>query len=197
VIDGTPVARAAAPFVARLQRETREAAYLGVPTDEGAALLLEEPGDSLVAVRGLLGHQVPYHASAIGKALLAFSPGRLERLLSGPLRAYTEHTLTTPAALLVELAKIREVGYAVEDLEYDGDVRSVGAPLFNHTGEAVAAISVAAPASRFSVEAAIGVGEVVASLSRELSGTLGFIARPAWAHNEPGSLLEVRSSEGS
>lgn len=66
------------------------------------------------------GSRVPVHCSASGKLFLAqMTPARRQRLLShGPLKRYTPNTLTEAAALEVEIAKVREQGYALDAEEF-------------------------------------------------------------------------------
>lgn len=74
----------------------------------------------------------PLHASAMGKALLAFAPGasraRVDRL--GRLPRFTGRTLTSAAELTHDLEQIRRRGFAVSDGERTEGVRAVAVPLF-------------------------------------------------------------------
>jgi IclR family transcriptional regulator, KDG regulon repressor len=86
----------------------------------------------------------PVHACASGKLLLAYlPPSALEAVLSGHgLDPYTPRTLTTIDALMANLETVRRDGFAVDDQELLHDSRHVAAPIRNHTGEVVAALSV-------------------------------------------------------
>src|SRR4051812_5934147 len=89
-----------------------------------------------------VGAQLPVHASALGKAMLAYAPESLsDDLLSEPLPKLTRRTLTA-AALQRELPKIAERGVARERDEAVLGESSVAAAIFDHTGQAVGAIGV-------------------------------------------------------
>lgn len=86
----------------------------------------------------------PVHACASGKLLLAYlTPAALEAVLNGHrLDPYTPRTLTNLDALMDNLAIIRRDGFALDDEELLHDSRHVAAPIRDHTGEVVAALSV-------------------------------------------------------
>ena len=90
--------------------------------------------------------------AGVGKAILSLLAdqqvtGLLERT-GMPTR--TEHTLTTVDAMLGELARVRKLGYALDDGEQEIGVRCVAVPL---TGlPFLAAISVSGPSSRITMD---------------------------------------------
>lgn len=133
--------------------------------------------DQVEGLRGMrmfteIGREVPAHTTAAGKAMLAFQPRAAElgaaslRLGGGKL---TARTITTPEALAVDLERVRGQGFAVDDEEHEEGVVCVGAPVFDHAGEAVAALSVSGPAARMRRPE---LGEIVRSEAAELSRTL-------------------------
>ena len=72
---------------------------------------------------------------------------RAERraLVRVPLRRCTERTIVTLGGLATELATVRTRGFAVDDGEYQPDVRCVAAPVFDHGGLVVASLGVSCP----------------------------------------------------
>jgi DNA-binding IclR family transcriptional regulator len=89
-----------------------------------------------------VGAQLPVHASALGKAILAYAPPEvLDDLTSEPLPKLTNRTLTA-RALRAELAEVSERGTARERDEAVLGESSVAAPIFDHSGHAVGAIGV-------------------------------------------------------
>ena len=96
-------------------------------TDESVRLWMQQ-GHSIVLVDSIESQQpvrtvtpatfsgtLPIHAEAPGKAILALlPPAEQAELLREPLAALTPWTVTDPAALEVELAKVRADGYAYE-----------------------------------------------------------------------------------
>jgi DNA-binding IclR family transcriptional regulator len=120
-----------------------------------------------------VGLQLPLHASALGKAVLAFSPSQVvEDLLAEPLPRLTKRTLDE-AALRRELGPIRDQGVATERDEAVLGESSVAAPIFDHGGQAVGAIGVVDATERIFPRGlarglAAAVGEAARGVSREL-----------------------------
>lgn len=101
-----------------------------------------------------LGEPYPLHAGASSRALLAFQPDeRIEAYLGGgDLVALTPQTVVGPDRLRADLAEIRARGWAQSEAERKEGAASVAAPVLDHTGHAVAVVSVCGPAERFSTE---------------------------------------------
>jgi DNA-binding IclR family transcriptional regulator len=96
-----------------------------------------------------LGSRAPAHCTSVGKALLAFQPPEIvQQVIDNGLRQYSEHTITDPEQLRLELATIRQKGYAIDDEEFEAGLRCIAAPIRDHRGHVTAAISVAAPVQR-------------------------------------------------
>jgi DNA-binding IclR family transcriptional regulator len=83
----------------------------------------------------------PAHATAMGKALLAFAPPHaVDRVIARGLERYTQFTLTTPDQLRRSLAVTRLTRVAISRREYDPSVSAVAAAVFGAGGEVVAAL---------------------------------------------------------
>jgi DNA-binding IclR family transcriptional regulator len=123
-----------------------------------------------------VGAELPLHASALGKAMLAFSPeDAVEDLLSEPLPKLTSRTLS-PAALRDELTEIRERGCAREREEAILGESSLAAPIFDHSGRAVGALGIVGDTDRIMARAAAkqlsgAVAEAARGISRELGAS--------------------------
>jgi DNA-binding IclR family transcriptional regulator len=84
---------------------------------------------------------LPAHATALGKALLAFSPTRtLDALLAGGLKRYTPYTLTTPDRLRRALAETRLTCLAISRWELAPGRCAIAAPVFGAGGTLLAAL---------------------------------------------------------
>lgn len=179
VLERTDLVRVCFPYVARLRNATGEAAHFSVPGEQGVLHLAQETGENVALVKPRLGEQVPYHCTASGKALLAHLPDRVQRVLHAGLPAYTDRTLTDPADLLLELTRVRSVGYAVDDGESTEDLRCIAAPVRDHTGAVIGCIGISAPAARLALDAVPDAAEHVVGAAEALSQTLGFDVRRA------------------
>jgi DNA-binding IclR family transcriptional regulator len=103
----------------------------------------------------MLGAVIDAHASATGKVLLASrSLDEVEKLYRGrALRSYTSRTIRSYAALLAELKRVRQQGWAVNDGELSRpDIRSLAVPCMSAGGEVPFAIGVSGPGSRLTAQ---------------------------------------------
>jgi DNA-binding IclR family transcriptional regulator len=140
----------AQPILDRLVLQCAETVHLGVLLDAGLMYVdRREPDDAAVRLAALPSPMTSLHASACGKALLAFSDEEvLERVLSVGLTRYNEKTITDEGRLRDELAVVRKRKYAVNEQERFLGVRAVGVPVFNRRGDVVAGLSIAGPIQR-------------------------------------------------
>jgi IclR family transcriptional regulator, KDG regulon repressor len=173
VVERADLVKVAFPHVVALRDLTGEAAHLCVPREEGVMHLVEESGESVVMVKPAVGEVVPYHCTAVGKALLAYRVSLLKSVFSASLQRFTAHTSLDPAELLYQLTQVREHGYAVDDREYHLELRCVAAPVFDSAREAIAAIGVSGPASRIGAEDVPAIAEIVTRAAAQLSQALG------------------------
>ena len=123
-----------------------------------------------------LGSRAPAHCTGVGKALLAFQPSEVvQQVIDNGLRRCTGNTLTDPERLRAELASIRSRGYAIDDEEIEAGLRCVAAPIRDHGGRVVAAISVAAPVQRMSKKQLQASVPPVVAAAENISRRLGYV----------------------
>jgi DNA-binding IclR family transcriptional regulator len=116
-----------------------------------------------------VGRTLPAHATALGKALLAeLTDTEIRGLLPARLAPLTEHTVTDRAALLAELAVIRDRGYALEHEEGTPGV-ACAAAVVPYRIPATDAISCSMPAGRTDTDT---IGARLAEVATELGATL-------------------------
>ena len=111
-------------------------------------------------MQAAVGRRDPLHATALGKALLAAMPDDSWRQVLPPrLPAATGATVRTRRELAVEIAHIRQTGFAVERGENEEGASCVASAILAPDGTALGALSLSAPAIRMpsEVEAAVGV----------------------------------------
>jgi IclR family pca regulon transcriptional regulator len=124
-----------------------------------------------------IGSRLPAYCTSLGKVLLAFLPGderagRLDRIgfaRRGP------NTITSRQALVTELERVREQGYAVNNEELAYGLRSIAAPVLSHGGAAAGAINLAVHSSMVS-SADLGArfGPVLMRTAADISARLGY-----------------------
>jgi IclR family transcriptional regulator, acetate operon repressor len=158
----------------QLTARTGESSSLAVRSGTHAVVLLLAASRQRLRVEHGVGSRLPLHASAMGKALLAFGdqePEIAAREL-GELERFTSHTLTTPAELVTELRTAREQGWAVNREErYDGVV-GVAAPVIVPGRGVVAAVGVQGPAARLQRPDELSLTRLVERTARRVAECL-------------------------
>ena len=177
LLDGIELRQQALPFLEELRDLANETVHL-VSMDEGQVTYIDKVECSqAVRMHSAIGRQGFAHSTAVGKAMLAFMPyevvGRI--IEAHGLPACTPHTITDEGALLKELERVRGQGYAIDDAENEEGIRCVGAPIFDHRGEPVAALSVSGPAFRMTPQRLQELSAPVKATAFKISRQLGYL----------------------
>ncbi|RSM63425.1 IclR family transcriptional regulator [Amycolatopsis sp. WAC 01375] len=162
----------ARPLLAELVDEVGETANLAVLERDEVVYVAQVPSKHSMRMFTEVGRRLLPHGTGVGKAMLAHLPSDdVTALLARTgMPSYTEHTFTDQDALLRELAKIAQQGYALDEAEQELGVRCVavavpGAPV-------PAAVSVSGPSGRLTMEAVERIAPVVQRIANSLGSTL-------------------------
>lgn len=149
-----------------LARRTGCAVRTAVLLRDEVVVVAHEPRPDGTRQMPEVGIVIPAHASALGKALLAFSP----EALTGPLRSMTGDTITHPATLAEQLVEVRATGIASEVEEAILGECALAATVFDTTEQPAGAISLVVPAGRWPLptEAVDALRDTARTVSREL-----------------------------
>jgi IclR family acetate operon transcriptional repressor len=171
----TSLVERARPILRQLMEATGETANLGIEQSGHVLFVSQVETNSTIRAFFAPGTLSPMHASGIGKALLAQKDADwLNRLIARMgLDSFTEHTLTDPDALRHDLNETRARGYSIDGEEKSLGMRCIAAPVFDHTHEAVAGISVSGPTSRIGIDQIASLGAEVVKAARMLSNAIG------------------------
>jgi DNA-binding IclR family transcriptional regulator len=160
-----PLREAAKPFIKELMEKTGECAHLAVYS-QGKALYIDQvESPATLRVNAQVGTMNPLHCTALGKILLAFCDAPFPT----ELESYTPATITDPAKLRNHLEQVKQLGYAVDDQEFDSGVRCIAAPAYDFRGRGIAAIGISAPASRIPIDRIPELARTVTIIAHELS----------------------------
>lgn len=160
----------AEPFLRRLVEATGQTVHLAVRTDAEVCYLDKRTGRFGPRVPTRIGGRMPMHSTALGKALLAYTPPhQLRALLGGGLARLTPRTVTAPGMLGRELAATRRRGVAVEIEESVPGIACVAAPVLEDGQRAHAALSLAGSVHRMRPEK---VASLVRSAADDLARAL-------------------------
>lgn len=176
----------ARPYLEQLALACRESVNLGVWSRIEAVNIEQVPGPGVIKHLAPLGRRNPAHAAATGKVLLAYaSPQDLGNVLDRGLQRFTDRTIVEPERLLEELARVRRDGYALNNEELMPELVAFAAPVFDHLGRAIAAVSISAPSFHVPPERIEFFAVLVKDTASDLSRRMGYsgVASPgAGAH---------------
>lgn len=156
-----------------LVADVNETANLAVQRAGQAVYVHQVQAHQIMRMFTHIGAVAPWHCSGVGKVLLAWqSEAEVKELAgAGLFTPFTPHSITTLAEFQRELSRVRAQGYALDDQERELGVRCVAAPIRDHSGSVVAALSVSAPTSRLTPQ------DVPHLLARVQQATHGISAR--------------------
>ena len=176
------------PALAHLHEETGLSAHLAMRNGTEIVYLSRHARRATAFSNVTVGTSLPAHATSMGRMMLAdLSPAELRALYGrAPLRAYTDETPTTLAALEVMLIEDRRRGYVIGTSLFERGVTSVAAPVRDRTGRTVAAINVTA------VGAVLDRGYLHGELKERVLTAAGEISAMLGAPTAPGDDAPMR-----
>src|SRR5512134_188388 len=169
--------RQAQPILHELAETSGETSYISILRGDEVVYLDAVETTSTVRVISRVGLHMPVHATAAGKALIAFDSEEelRKRFHASNLPTFTKNTITATDELLSNLGAVRKLDYATDLEEFEEGLRCIAGPVRDYTRKVIAAISVSGPAHRLSDEKiAQSVGPEVARCARSLSMRLGY-----------------------
>jgi DNA-binding IclR family transcriptional regulator len=159
-----------------LREEFNETVMLGALHGNSITILEVLPSFEFIRFQVEPGHQVPLHASAPGKAMVAFSsPQTQNELLDNmSFTRYTDKTIPGKQALRAAMDRILKDGYATDEGEEVKNIHCIASPVFDNRGYAIASIWVSGPWFRLTVEKFPQIGKSVLQHALAVSRRLGF-----------------------
>jgi IclR family pca regulon transcriptional regulator len=144
----------AQPHLERLSADVHESSSLSVLEGADVVYIARSAVSRIMTVSINIGTRFPAYATSMGHVLLAGLDGAaLDAYLAEVrLEPLTSHTITSRDALVAELDRVREQGWALVDQELEEGLRSVAAPVRDTRGAVVAAVNVSTHASRTTAE---------------------------------------------
>ncbi len=166
----------AKPILSALAEKSGETSYVSILRGNDVVYLDSVETSSTIRVVSRLGLHMPIHATAAGKALVAFeSEEELRKRFDRDLPRFTPHTITDSGRLLVNLAEVRTRGYSDDLEEFEEGLRCIAAPVRDYTRKVIGALSVSGPAHRLTDDKiASTIGPEVVRFAEDLSNRLGF-----------------------
>jgi IclR family pca regulon transcriptional regulator len=152
-VSSTPLAVSAQPYLDRMSEQLHEACNMA--TLEGDDILYiarSATTQRLISVDLSVGGRLPAYCTSMGRILLAALDDTSlgEYLDHAELQAKTSRTIHTPEALLECLQEVRQQGWCIVDQELEQGLRSIAVPVYDASGQVVAALNVSTHAGRVS-----------------------------------------------
>jgi IclR family acetate operon transcriptional repressor len=165
----------ARPVMLDLVETTRETATLGKREDLDIVTIDVVDGLNFVRMATRVGMRTQVHASAVAKAILAYTDDdEVDQIIgTGQMPKLTPNTITDPAVLKEHLAEVRARGYSIDMEEMEIGLRCVGAPIYDHLGLVSAGLSISGPRHHMTEEVMLRCGPMVRTAADKISARLG------------------------
>ena len=171
-----------------LVEQTKEGVSVSVLDGVEAVIVLHKPSPNPVRYVNWIGRRLPLHCTSSGKVLLAgLAPEPRAAILDRSIQRYTANTVFSRADLLEELPVISSRGFAIALEEHERGTNSIAAPVCNHEGGVVGAISISGPAFRLPEDVLRGHMNPLLATAAHVSAELGHVpaASNVWGVNLP------------
>ena len=174
------IRRVAHPILDQLRHWRGESVNMAIRDGDVVVYIDQLPSIHVTAMREEIGKRAPLHTTALGKALIAWlPPAELQTIAKRcDLARRTPRTITSYDEFLTELERTRDRGYALDDEEHEPGGRCIGAPIFDHTGRPIAAVSQSTPLARIPMDQVPVVAEMVRDAAKSISLHLGYVQKP-------------------
>jgi DNA-binding IclR family transcriptional regulator len=174
----------ARPFLRTLMEKTGETVHLAILDHDSVLYIITHESKQALRMGSKVGTRAPVHSTAVGKALLAFQPEEeIARVIARGLPASAPNTVVDGKALRRELEQVRARNYAVDDEESEVGLRSIAAPIRSHSGNVIAAISIAGPVHRMTRKTLLGWVRELVDAAEAVSQRLGWSRSPGAARS--------------
>lgn len=153
-LESARLPRIVQPFLQRVTSGTQEIAYVSVMDGDDVVYIARNGSNRSMNTGVVLGSRVQAQVTAAGMLMLALrEPEWLENwLASHELKAYTSYTISSKDRLRIELARIRQRGWAISEQQLELTYRGVAVPLIDRRGDLVGALNVTMPMGHESSE---------------------------------------------
>jgi len=169
----------AMPFLTRLNQKTGEATHLVVIEGAELVTIAKLGSQHAVKVDSTARRSDAAHATATGKAILAWLPeSQIDEILKARgMERFTAETITSRRALIEELRLVRRHGYSEDREEFEPGVHCIGAAIRSHKGAVIGSVSISMPTMRVSEETLVKARKEVVWAAQEITKQLGPTSR--------------------
>jgi len=169
------VRRAARPYLEELSRDSGETVFLAIARGNCVVYVDKVVSDQPIRMDAPVGADRPYNCTAVGKVLLAgMTSEEIEGLYDdGAFEKRTQNSILDADEMHIEVEKVREQGWARDREEFDYGASCVAAPIYDHEGQVVAALTVSGPSTRINQDLD-RIIDLTKSRTEEVSKEMGY-----------------------
>ena len=174
-LDEIEMVNLATPVLEDLSRETGESGHFAVRMGDSVVVIARTSGPGAFQLTDRVGVVRPAHCTALGKIILAsLRPDQLKRFLERvELKPSTPKSITEASVLLREIAEVRRSAIAIDDGEFNAEVRCIAVPVYNFTGDVIGALGISGPIWRMSDQVLKSRAKLVQAAAQRLSAEFG------------------------
>ncbi|MEG0453625.1 MAG: IclR family transcriptional regulator [Coprobacillus sp.] len=157
-----------------LANKMQATTFMAILDDYMVTYLYKYESAKTIITTANIGSRRSIHSAALGKVMIAYSSDEelKKAIQKTDFVAYTEYTTTSVEKYLDELKEVRKKGYAKSDREDTLQQVAAAAPVFDHDGKVIAAIScVGFYESQINLD---DLGVVVKEVADRISTNLGY-----------------------
>ncbi|KUO50131.1 MAG: hypothetical protein APF76_06605 [Desulfitibacter sp. BRH_c19] len=175
-LNGIDFRSKAKPIIKRLSQQINETVHMVIMRQGKVVYIEKQESIQSMRIHTEIGKSQPSHCTGVGKAILAWMDAeeREQIIREYGLPKYTINTITDEEVFNQHLEDIRKKGYAIDDEENEEGLRCVAAPIMDHSGKVIAAISIAGPTTRMTLNSLKKMAELAVAAGLEISKELGF-----------------------
>jgi DNA-binding IclR family transcriptional regulator len=174
-LDEIEMVNVATPIMEELSRDTGESSHFAVRMGDAVVVIARTSGPGAFQLTDRVGVVRPAHCTALGKIILAaLRPDQLKRFLERvELTPSTKKSISDPNVLLREIAEVRRSAIAIDDGEFNAEVRCMAVPVYNFTGDVVGALGISGPIWRMTDQVMTARAKIMKAAANRLSGEFG------------------------
>lgn len=168
------------PLMRLLRDKIKESVMLGVFMNKKVVMLEQVNGSHAFTFLLQPGTEIELHSTAPGKLFLAHASKEEQSALLNTIEytRYNENTISSAEDMKIEIAKILELGHAVDLEEETTGVHCVAAPIFNQFGSITAVVWTSGPSGRLTRKEINVVKDDIIRTANQISLNLGFKLTP-------------------
>lgn len=154
IINNIDIISIAKPHLEELARDVNETIHLCIE-DKGEVLYVDKiESRQTIRMISKVGNRAPMYCTGVGKMLLSgMDKEQFERVCSKTnFIVHTPNTIADKNMLYQEIEKIRQQGYALDNIEHEDGIRCIAAPIFDSEGKVVASFSISGPSNRITMQ---------------------------------------------